>query len=163
MIRHAAFALAVLSVVAVALPAAAQSAPSRGPFTVLLRTDESLIFMDHGFIRRNGGIAHVSSFIAVDEPTLQANAQVAYMEIFNEFDCSAEKARAVSGTGYRRDGTVMGDTPGNQDWRAIDPTSPNGEMFDVACRNGHARGETLTGGNVVGVAASFRLSARDRS
>ena len=101
-----------------------------------------------------------ADLVKVDEATLQANSQVAYMEMFNQFDCSAVKARTVSGTGYRRDGTVMGDTPGNQDWGTIDPTSPNGEMFDVACRNGRPRGETLTGGNPAGVAASFRLSAR---
>lgn len=160
MIRRTALVLAALAATAVALPAAAQSAPSRGPFTVLLRQPASLLFMDHGSIRREGAIAHVSSFIALDEATLQATSQVAYMEMFNQFDCSAVKARTVSGTGYRRDGTVMGDTPGNQDWGTIDPTSPNGEMFDVACRNGRPRGETLTGGNPTGVAASFRLSAR---
>lgn len=162
MIRQTAFVLVVAAAAAAAHPASAQGALSRGPFTVLLEQENRLLFMDVGSVRREGDIAHISSFIAVDDATAAANADIAFMEMFNQFDCASGRGRTVSGSGYLRDGTLLGETPGNEAWGEIDPTSPNGQMFDVACRNGRPRGETLTGGNPTGVAASHRLRVRAR-
>lgn len=139
-----------------ASPALAQETPALGgPYTLLTENEESLLYLANGSFRRSGDIAYATSLIAITTERMASTGNISHMAMATEVNCANTTTRITYGTGFYADGTVAGNTPGNVEWGPIDPTSPAGEIHDIACDGASPRGRVL-GNDPAAIANAWR-------
>jgi len=139
-----------------AVPAQAQETPTLGgPYTLLTQNEQSLLYLANGSFRRSGDIAYATSLIAITTERMAATGNISHMAMATEVNCASNTTRITYGTGFYADGTVAGNTPGNVEWGPIDPTSPAGEIRDIACNGASPRGRAL-GNDPTAIANAWR-------
>jgi len=155
--RSVAFSLLVLGTCLVTTsPALAQETPALGgPYTQLAENDTSILFLANGSVRRSGNIAYVTSLIGINAETMANTGNLSHMAMATEINCANNTSRVASGTGFYADGTVSGNTPGQQEWVPIAPTAASAEMRDIACNGAAPRGRVL-GNDPVAIANAWR-------
>lgn len=147
----------LICALATAPTAWARQAGAQGPYTLLLEAEANIMFLANGTVRRDGELGYVTSFIGFDMASMLRAGDISHMAMANEFNCTDQTSRAVAGKGYHADGRVVGEIPGNTEWRPISPRSPNAEMFAIVCRGEKPRGEVL-GDSPESIALTYRAS-----
>ena len=148
--------IALGTCLAAAVPAQAQETPPLGgPYTLLTQNEQSLLYLANGSFRRSGDIAYATSLIAINAQTMAETGNLSHMAMATEVNCANNTTRITYGTGFYADGTVAGNTPGQEAWGPIDPTSPAAEIRSIACDGGSPRGRVL-GSDPTAIANAFR-------
>lgn len=125
--------LCTVAALSLALPAAAQTVPSTGPYSPVDGNQDHMIIMADGTRARTGPIGRVTVISLYSDAMMARNGSIARLDMGYEFRCGTTEYRTTGVSAYGTSGESIGDLPEASEWGGVTPDSPNVVVQAFAC------------------------------